>query len=134
MKHGESGGPEPLTFTHNGQPATIDLERFKPQPQTEQPVLVEVKRPVAPEPLTFTHNGEPATINLERFQQQLQDEPLTFTHNGQPATVDLERFTRQAPKGDTHEARRNWCPTQYWRRRSRSSARSWIGQNCDPER
>ncbi|WP_323371415.1 KfrB domain-containing protein [Pseudomonas helleri] len=126
MKHGESGGPEPLTFTHNGepatinlerfqqqpqaepltfthngQPATIDLERFKPQPQAEQPAPVEVKRPVAPKPLTFTHNGEPATINLERFQQQPQAEPLTFTHNGQPATVDLERFTRQ-PKKEIH--------------------------------
>jgi len=120
MKHGESGGPEPLTFTHNGepatinlerfqqppqdepltfthngQPATIDLERFKPQPLTEQPAPVEVKRPVAPEPLTFTHNGEPATINLERFQQQPQAEPLTFTHNGEPATINLERFQQQ---------------------------------------
>ena len=35
MKHGESGGPEPLTFTHNGQPATVDLERFTRQPQKE---------------------------------------------------------------------------------------------------
>ncbi|MBM1202343.1 hypothetical protein GYM96_21430 [Pseudomonas fragi] len=33
MKHGESGGPEPLTFTHNGEPATINLERFQQQPQ-----------------------------------------------------------------------------------------------------
>ena len=98
MKHGESGGPEPLTFTHNGEPATIDLERFQQQPQAE--------------PLTFTHNGQPATIDLERFKPQPQaeqpapvevkrpvaPEPLTFTHNGQPATVDLERFTRQPQK------------------------------------
>ena len=96
MKHGESGGPEPLTFTHNGEPATINLERFQQQD----------------EPLTFTHNGQPATIDLERFKPQPQaeqpapvevkrpvaPEPLTFTHNGQPATVDLERFTRQPQK------------------------------------
>ena len=101
MKHGESGGPEPLTFTHNGEPATINLERFQQQPQAE--------------PLTFTHNGEPATIDLERFKPQPQAEqpapvevkrpvapkPLTFTHHGQPATVDLERFTRQ-PKKEIH--------------------------------
>ena len=35
MKHGESGGPEPLTFTHNGQPATVDLKRFTRQAQKE---------------------------------------------------------------------------------------------------
>ena len=56
MKHGDSGGPEPLTFTHNGEPATINLERFKQQPQAE--------------PLTFTHNGQPATVDLERFTRQ----------------------------------------------------------------
>ena len=98
MKHGESGGPEPLTFTHNGEPATINLERFQ--------------QPVQDEPLTLTHNGQPATIDLERFKPQPQaeqpapvevkrpvaPEPLTFTHNGQPATVDLERFTRQPQK------------------------------------
>ena len=26
MKHGESGGPEPLTFTHNGEPPTHVLK------------------------------------------------------------------------------------------------------------
>ena len=49
MKHGDSGGPEPLTFTHNGEPATINLERFKQQPQAE--------------PLTFTHTpSNPAVM------------------------------------------------------------------------
>ena len=60
MKHGESGGPEPLMFTHNGEPATINLERFQQQPQAE--------------PLTFTHNGQPATVDLERFTRQPQKE------------------------------------------------------------
>ena len=120
---GDVGGapvPEPLTFTHNGERATIDLARF------QQP-------PSAPEPLIFTHNGEPATIDLDRlkpaelydedeeaernlvlqeamFEQEALDnpaptlaapEPLTFTHNGQPATVDLERFKPQ-PKKEIH--------------------------------
>jgi hypothetical protein len=67
--------PEPLTFTHNGEPATIDLERFQPQPQAEQPAPAEVPRPAAPEPLTFTHNGEPATIDLERFQAPQIEQP-----------------------------------------------------------
>lgn len=104
--------PEPLTFTHNGEPATIDLERFQPQPQAEQPAPAEVERPTMPEPLNFTHNGEPATIDLERFQPQPQVDqpaapverdtpatpaPLNFTHNGEPATIDLERFQPQAP-------------------------------------
>ena len=120
---GDVGGapvPEPLTFTHNGERATIDLARF------QQP-------PSAPEPLIFTHNGEPATIDLDRlkpaelydedeeaernlvlqeamFEQEALDnpaptlaapEPLTFTHKGQPATVDLERFKPQ-PKKEIH--------------------------------
>lgn len=50
MKHGEMGAtrntgdvggapvPEPLTFTHNGQPATIDLERFKAQPEDKKKI------------------------------------------------------------------------------------------------
>lgn len=50
MKHGEMGAPrntgdvegapvpEPLTFTHNGEPATIDLERFKPQPEHKKEI------------------------------------------------------------------------------------------------
>ena len=36
-------GPEPLTFTHNGQPATIDLERF--QGQKTEPVAPEQQTP-----------------------------------------------------------------------------------------
>ena len=103
--------PEPLTFTHNGEPVTIDLERFQSQPQIEQPTAaIEQDTPTAPAPLTFTHNGQPVTIDLERFQLQPQIEqpaaaieqdtpaapaPLTFTHNGQPATIDLERFQPQ---------------------------------------
>lgn len=51
--------PEPLTFTHNGEPATIDLERFQQRP---------------PEPLTFTHDGQPATVDLERFKPQPKKE------------------------------------------------------------
>ena len=117
---GDVGGapvPEPLTFTHNGERATIDLARF------QQP-------PSAPEPLIFTHNGEPATIDLDRlkpaelydedeeaernlvlqeamFEQEALDnpaptlaapKPLTFTHNGELATIDLERFQQRPPE------------------------------------
>ena len=93
--------PEPLTFTHNGQPATIDLERFK------------------------THNGEPAEVHyydeeVERnlvlqeamFEQEAFDnsapnlaasEPLTFTHNGQPAEIDLTRYAQQPAVADEVE-------------------------------
>ncbi|MGC6373689.1 KfrB domain-containing protein [Pseudomonas sp. S2.OTC.A_B10] len=95
--------PEPLTFTHNGEPATIDLERFKPQPQIEQPAPVEAARPAPPEPLTFTHNGEPATIDLARYEQRPVDpQPLTFTHNGELATINLEQFKTQKEKHMKH--------------------------------
>lgn len=117
---GDVGGApvEPLNFTHNGEPATIDLDRLKPaelydedeeaernlvlqEAMFEQEALDNPAPTLAPpEPLTFTHNGEPATIDLERFQQR-PPEPLTFTHNGQPATVDLERFKPQ-PKKEIH--------------------------------
>nr|WP_172689297.1 LPD7 domain-containing protein [Pseudomonas fluorescens]ARJ57898.1 putative DNA primase/helicase [Pseudomonas fluorescens] len=92
---------EPLTFTHNGEPATIDLERFK------------------------THNGEPAEVHyydeeVERnlvlqeamFEQEAFDnpapnlaasEPLTFTHNGQPAEIDLTRYAEQPGVADEVE-------------------------------
>jgi hypothetical protein len=100
--------PEPLNFVHNGETATIDLNRFQPQPQVEQPVQAapQIERPAAPEPLNFVHNGEPATIDLTRFQPQLTEaapqierpaapEPLNFVHNGEPATIDLDRFQPQ---------------------------------------
>lgn len=29
MKHGETGVPEPLAFIHNGEPATINQDRFQ---------------------------------------------------------------------------------------------------------
>lgn len=51
MKHGESGGAEPLTFTHNGEPATINLERFQQQLQDE--------------PLTFTHKDSKERIGID---------------------------------------------------------------------
>jgi hypothetical protein len=92
---------EPLTFTHNGEPATIDLERFK------------------------THNGEPAEVDyydeeVERnlflqemmFEQEALDNPppnlaaselLTFTHNGQPAEIDLTRYAQQPAVADEVE-------------------------------
>lgn len=71
--------PEPLTFTHNGEPATIDLGRLQPPAQVEQtaaPIETSlsfdpsaetapsVERQAAPEPLSFTHNGEPASLGL----------------------------------------------------------------------
>lgn len=108
--------PEPLTFTHNGEPATIDLERFQSQPQVEQPAAPSERDiPAAPAPLNFTHNGQPATIDLERFQPQPQIEqpvtpserdtptapaPLAFTHNGEPASLGLKPDPATASSAD----------------------------------
>lgn len=98
--------PAPLQFTHEGQPATLDLSRFQQQPEQHQGTPAEAER-AAPEPLQFTHNGEPATLDLSRFQQQpeapaptvegqqAEPAPLQFTHNGEPATLDLSRFQQQ---------------------------------------
>lgn len=98
--------PEPLNFVHNGETATIDLNRFQPQPQVEQPVQAasQIERPAAPEPLNFVHNGEPATIDLTRFQPQAEAEQsaqVEIIHNGEPVTVDMAnagdvaKYTRQ---------------------------------------
>ena len=85
----KSAAPEPLTFTHNGEPATIDLERFQPQPQVEQPAPVaEPERQAGPEPLTFTHNGQPATIDLERFQPPQTDEQTMQERNERMAVTE----------------------------------------------
>lgn len=67
----EAERPEPLQFVHQGEPVTIDLERFQQRaPEAEQPQATEQPQAAErPEPLQFTHNGEPATIDLERFQQ-----------------------------------------------------------------
>lgn len=60
-----SAAPAPLTFTHNGEPATLDLERFQPQPQVEPPAApAELELPVASAPLTFTHMGQPASLGV----------------------------------------------------------------------
>jgi hypothetical protein len=95
------GMPE---FTHNGERATLDLSRFEPQPQVQQPAAnaPEPTAPVMPAMPEFTHNGERATLDLSRFDQQPETqqptapEPLSFTHNGEPATIDLSRFQPQS--------------------------------------
>jgi hypothetical protein len=79
----QPSGPAPLQFTHNGQPATLDLDRFR---QTEQGATAEQieaadataereaqAQPSGPAPLQFTHNGQPATLDLDRFRQTEQD-------------------------------------------------------------
>ncbi|MBT2375560.1 LPD7 domain-containing protein [Pseudomonas fluorescens] len=67
--------PQPLTFTHNGEPATIDLERFQPQPQVEPPAAqVELELPVVPAPLTFTHMGQPASLGVSQSVSEFSPE------------------------------------------------------------
>ncbi|WP_420170746.1 LPD7 domain-containing protein (plasmid) [Pseudomonas alloputida] len=93
--------PEPLTFTHNGEPAVLDLSRFQapapatqPEPSAAAPVEAEPAQPesLSPEPLTFTHNGEPAVLDLSRFQaptpEATQPEPATAPVEAEPAQPD----------------------------------------------
>jgi hypothetical protein len=110
--------PEPLNFTHNGQPATIDLERFKSPADLERrgylsndEKLAEDQAVNDPERLAelrtqhdqaaadrnqergeFWANRDQATVEVER---PAAPEPLNFTHNGQPATIDLERYKQK---------------------------------------
>lgn len=109
--------PEPLNFTHNGQPATIDLERFKSPAELERrgylsndEKLAEDQAVNDPERLAELRaqhdqaaadrnqergelwaNREQATVEVER---PAAPEPLTFTHNGEPAEIDLSRFAQ----------------------------------------
>jgi hypothetical protein len=66
----QAGTPAMPNFTHNGEPATLDLERFQqqePQPVAQEPEAPQATAPAMP---NFTHNGQPATIDLSRFQPQ----------------------------------------------------------------
>lgn len=93
--------PEPLTFTHNGQPATIDLERFQPQPQIEQPATPsERDTPTPPAPLAFTHNGEPASLGLKPDPATTSSaEPLgaeaRLLHSSEPAAFGVISSVQQ---------------------------------------
>ncbi|HHM8819574.1 TPA: LPD7 domain-containing protein [Pseudomonas aeruginosa] len=94
--------PEPLQFTHNGEPATLDLSRFQQQPEQEQDTPADAER-AAPEPLQFTNNGAPATVDLSRFQQQpeaptverLQAEVEGYGHAEQEARAQVAELERQ---------------------------------------
>ncbi|HGJ7737681.1 TPA: LPD7 domain-containing protein [Pseudomonas aeruginosa] len=94
--------PEPLQFTHNGEPATLDLSRFQQQPEQEQDTPADAER-AAPEPLQFTNNGAPATVDLSRFQQQpeaptverLQAEVDGYGHAEQEARAQVAELERQ---------------------------------------
>jgi hypothetical protein len=108
-----AAGIESLNFTHNGQPAEIDLSRYPGQPASVEPAAPVIEQPAAAgiEPLNFTNNGEPAEIDLSRYPGQPASvepaapvieqpaaagiEPLNFTHNGQPAEIDLSRYPSQ---------------------------------------
>ncbi|WP_152597738.1 LPD7 domain-containing protein [Pseudomonas lutea] len=108
-----AAGIEPLNFTHNGQPAELDLSRYSGQPAPGEPAVTVIEQPAAsaPEPLNFTHNGQPAELDLSRYQGQPDPaepatavieqpaasapEPLSFTHNGRPAELDLSRYQGQ---------------------------------------
>lgn len=66
----QTAAPAMPNFTYNGEPATIDLERFQqqePQPVAQEPEAPQATAPAMP---SFTHNGQPATIDLSRFQPQ----------------------------------------------------------------
>ena len=120
------GEREPLTFTHNGEPATIDLERFKSPAELERrgylsndEKLAEDQAVNDPERLAELRvqhdqaaadrnqergelwaNREQATVEVER---PAASEPLTFTHNGQPAEIDLTRYAQQPAVADEVE-------------------------------
>ena len=113
-----SASIEPLNFTHNGQPAEIDLSRYPGQPAPAEPAAPVIEQPAAAgrEPLNFTHNGEPAEIDLSRYPGQPAPAeaaapvieqpaaagraPLNFTHNGEPAEIDLSRYPGQPTQAE----------------------------------
>ena len=116
--------PEPLNFTHNGQPATIDLDRLNTMTEQErrgflsnEEIMAEdqaVNDPARLAKLRVQHDQAANDRNLARgefwnareqapvIEQPTAPEPLNFTHNGQPATIDLDRLntmTEQERRG-----------------------------------
>ena len=89
MKHGESGGPEPLTFTHNGEPATINLERLRPASK-----------------LVTTHKGQ--AFELAFKHRELDSGPEVY-RACDSLQQTISRLYRQAgiKLGSSHSGRRS---------------------------
>jgi len=95
--------PAPLTFTHNGEAASLGLREVSaPAVPGVEPIAAS-PRAESPAPLTFTHNGEAASLGLREVSAPAvpgvepiaasprveSPAPLTFTHMGQAASLGL---------------------------------------------
>jgi hypothetical protein len=95
--------PAPLSFTHNGEPASLGLREVSaPAVPGVEPIAAS-PRAESPAPLTFTHNGEAASLGLREVSAPAvpgvepiaasprveSPAPLTFTHMGQAASLGL---------------------------------------------
>ncbi len=103
-----STGPQPLTFTYNGQPATLNLQNLRPGTLQEATVIHPIV-PVAPALPSFTFNGQPASLTPDLRAAPLLTEaersdtaveqavPAAFDHaisdSAQPPVVEPAALT-----------------------------------------
>jgi putative DNA primase/helicase len=99
----ETAAAQPLTFTYNGQPATLNLQNLRPGTFPEATVIRPIV-PVAPALPTFTFNGQPASLTPDR---QATSQPVeaeradTVLDQAAPAALDpLASDSAQPPLGE----------------------------------
>lgn len=96
--------PEPLTFTHNGEPAVLDLSQYQaptaaPEATQAEPAAAAPVESEAPAPLNFTHNGQPAELDLSRFADPAsQKNAVVMDDSG--AVWNGQQFDAQLDVGD----------------------------------
>lgn len=105
--------PAPLSFTHQGKPATLDLSRY----QSASAVVSEPRAAdfaERPAPLNFIHKGQPATLDLSRYQSapvsppepspptespRVRPEMPSLAHMGHPVQFNLPTATEARRTG-----------------------------------
>ena len=82
--------PEPLNFTHNGQPVSLNLQNLQPGTLPDATVIRPVA-PAAPALPSFTYNGQPASLTPDRqtvTQQADAERADTVLDQAAPAALD----------------------------------------------
>ena len=91
-------GPQPLNFTHNGQPVSLNLEDHRPGQLPDAKVIRPIESFAPPMP-SFTFNGQPASLTPVQAPATV-DQPAVTALREEPALDAVSRvaeFSEPAP-------------------------------------
>lgn len=91
-------GPQPLNFTHNGQPASLNLEDHRPGQLPDATVIRPIVS-VAPPMPSFTFNGQPASLTPVQAPAPVDQPAVTALREEPPldAVSRVAEFSEPAP-------------------------------------